>query len=120
MHKRGKCSQKCSGCNKYGSHKEADCWELFPHKKPKDYETPKKNRDRGRERDRTRSKSRESEDTRVKKKGRDQSPHTSKTLGRVLTEKPADTYRESSDDQDDLKKAERILQKSQEQVEKEN
>ena len=39
VHKRGKCSHKCSGCNKYGSHKEADCWELYPHKKPKDYET---------------------------------------------------------------------------------
>ena len=94
----------------------------IPTKKQKDFETPKKNRDRGRGRDRTLSKSRESEDTRVKKKGRDQSPHTSKTLGRVLTEKPADSDRdtdESSDDQEDLKKAERILQKAQEQVEKE-
>ena len=47
--KRGKCTQKCSGCNKMWSHLEADCWVLHP---------TKKGRDRGRGRDRTHSKSR--------------------------------------------------------------
>ena len=90
---------------------------LYPNKKPKDFDTPKKNRDTGRGSNRTWSKSRESEDTRVKKKGRDPSPHTSKTLGRVLTEKTADSDRDtdqSSDDQEDLKKAQRILLKAHE------
>ena len=39
---RGKCTQKCSGCDKIRSHLEADCWVLHPAKKPKDFGTPKK------------------------------------------------------------------------------
>ena len=92
---------------------------MFYHKKKlKEFETPKKGRDRGRGRDRTRSKSRESEDTRAKKKGREQSPHP---IGRVHSENPAGTDRDSddsSDSQEELKKTERILQKATEEVEK--
>ena len=71
VHKRGQCTQQCSGCKKRGSHLEENCWVLYPAKKP-DFGNPKKGRGRGR--DRTRSKSRESEDTRTRKKGREQSP----------------------------------------------
>ena len=91
-----------------GSHLEENCWVLYPAKKP-DFGTPKKGRGRGR--DRTRSKSRESEDTRTKKKGRENSPHPSKTLGRV-TDKPYGTDRDSdgsSDDKESLKDLEREM-----------
>ena len=40
IHKCGKCTQKCSGCGKMGSHLEADCWVLHPANKPKDFGTP--------------------------------------------------------------------------------
>ena len=42
VHKRGKCTQKCTGCDKMGSHLVTDYWVLHPHKKPKDFGTPKK------------------------------------------------------------------------------
>ena len=103
-----------------GSHLEADCWVLHPKKKPKDFETPKKGKERGRGRDRTRSKSRESEDTRTKKKGRENSPHPSKTLGRV-TDKPYGTDRDSdgsSDDKESLKDLEREMLQATERFEK--
>ena len=61
IHKRGNCSKKCSECGKYGSHKESECWERYPHKKPKDFETPKRNKKRDKRRDRNRSKSKETE-----------------------------------------------------------
>ena len=44
VHKRGNCTQKFSECGKYGSHKESDCWEKYPHKKPKDFEIGKEAR----------------------------------------------------------------------------
>ena len=34
VHKRGQCTQKCSACKKVGSHFEAECWVLYPAKKP--------------------------------------------------------------------------------------
>ena len=60
-----------------GLYKEADCWVLHPHIKPKDAGNNRGGKDRGRRRDRTRSKSRETEEGRTKKKGREQSPYPS-------------------------------------------
>ena len=51
IHKRGSCTQQCSGCQMFGSHLEEKCWTLHSELKPK-FETSKKRR--GRERGRSR------------------------------------------------------------------
>ena len=65
VHKKGKCTQKCTGCGMMGSHKEDRCWVLHPHLKSKDSGNTRGGSDRGRRRDRTRSKSRETEEDRA-------------------------------------------------------
>ena len=51
VHKKGKCTQKCTGCNMMGSHKEDRCWVLHPHLKSKDSGNTRVGTYRGRRRD---------------------------------------------------------------------
>ena len=86
VHAKKQCAQQCSGCKKYGSHLEQNCWELYPDKRPR-FDTPRKNR-KGKGRGRSRSKS-EEKGEKDKKDKRGNSPYPERA-GRVTTDRFTD------------------------------
>ena len=124
VHAKRQCSQQCSGCKKWGSHLEENCWELYPDKKPK-FNTPRKDR-KGRGRGRSRSKSEEKgeKDKKDKRDKRDNSPYPGRA-GRVTTDRDRFTDRDSDESEKDkemereylaaVEKAEQIKEKFEKQ-----
>ena len=96
VHAKNECSQQCSGCKKWGSHFEQNCWELYPDKKPK-FNTPRKDR-KGKGRGRSRSKSLEKGEK--SKEKRENSPYPGRA-GRVITDRDRFTDRDSDESEKD-------------------
>ena len=119
-HKKGACDVVCTGCGMKGSHKVDKYWKIHPELKPRNMMNGKKERDRGRYREKSRSRSRDKE-VEGNKRGREKSPYPRHHVRRVASGDREDTDRDTDESQEnfDLKEAERERRKAQEKVDRE-
>ena len=85
VHGRNECKVQCPCCKKMGSHRKEDCYELYPDKRPKSWNTPTKKKGKGRGTERERSRSKSVEKGEKSKERREPSPYPGRT-NRVTTE----------------------------------
>ena len=124
VHGRGQCKYQCRQCKK--PHREEDCYELHPEKRPKSWITPPKKKGKGKGSDRERSKGNDRERSRSKsvekrekpKDRRAQSPYPPRARADRVTNSDRFTERDSAEDSEKEKEDERELERALERAEK--